>query len=303
MLASAHPPTPAADMLGHPCVSTRSADRPPAPTHGAYGLRLVGLGASPLPLVAAPPAWPEVEVIRRRREPLTPRNSVDADRFALALATGGQLVVERAASRCVFTTPEPLTDAELVHPFLAPVGACFAWWRGGEALHAGAVMVGSGVLALIGDRGSGKSSLVASLAKDGLPVVCDDMLVVEAGRAIAGPRCVDLRASAAEQLGVGDFIAIAGPRERWRVPLGPIEAELPFLGSVFLEWGDKVDVVRVGPSERLVRLARHRSLRLEPLKETGWLELVSHPAWQLTRPKSWSSLPAVTDRLMSLSSG
>ena len=56
-------------------------------------------------------------------------------------------------------------DGRLVHPVLATVGAVFAWWRGDVVFHGGAVVIGDGAWGLLGERGTGKSSLLAGLAR------------------------------------------------------------------------------------------------------------------------------------------
>ena len=269
---------------------------------GAYGLRLSGAGAGPY-LVPAPSTWAHVEVIRQLGRVPSARTSLDTERAAFALGDEGQLVVDRQSRRCVFTTARPLSDPELVHPYLAPVGAAFAWWAARDAFHAGGIVVGDGAWAVIGDRRAGKSSLLAWLALAGFSVVCDDMLVIDRGRALAGPRCVDLRTPTAKRFGVGELLTIGGPRERWRVQLGPVPAELPFRGWIFLEWGDQVDGVRLGAAERLVRLSANRSMTVPPKNPETLLDLAARPAWRLTRPEDWEALPRVVDRLMELLAG
>jgi hypothetical protein len=283
-------------------MSRPSAKRSPKGpiVHGAYGVGLLGAERITSWLVEAPDDWPRVRVERHQSRVLSPRTFLNGDQATFALTREGQLLVDPAAGICVFTTPQLVSDAELVHPYLAPVGAAFAWWAGREALHAGGFCAGGGVWALIGNRGSGKSSLLAWLALSGVDVVTDDMLVIDGGMALAGPRCVDLRASAAERFGVGELLSIQGERERWRVMLGPVRPELPFHGSVFLEWGDALELRLLGASERLLRLASNRSMMVEPRNSDVLLDLAAMPAWELTRPKEWASLPLVMERLVGL---
>ena len=51
-------------------------------------------------------------------------------------------------------------------------------FRGIVTLHAGAVVLPSGAIAFVADSGTGKSTLVASLASRGFPLVADDVLAV-----------------------------------------------------------------------------------------------------------------------------
>lgn len=268
------------------------------PRVGAYGLSFLGTSSASSLLVPTPEVWPLVRLERRRGRVLVRRTYLDDETGELALTGESALALHRAPGRAVFRTPEPLSDAELVHPYLAPVGAVFARWGGREAFHAGAFRHGGGVWALIGGRASGKSSTLAWLALAGHEVLCDDLLVVNRGMALAGPRCVDLRASGARQLGVGELLGVRGPRERWRMVLGPVPPELPVQGWVFLQWGEAVDIVRLSGRERLTQLAANRSILLEATDPEVLLDLAALPAWRLTRPRHWSSLPSAVDRLL-----
>ena len=123
--------------------------------------------------------------------------------------------IRRHPGSAVFTVRKPLTAEELVHPYLTPVAAVAAHWHGRESFHAGAVAIGGSAWALVGDRHTGKSSLLAALALRGVDIVCDDVLVVAGKEAFVGPRTVDLRQDAPAVLGTGVDIGIAGARERW----------------------------------------------------------------------------------------
>jgi hypothetical protein len=131
---------------------------------------------------------------------------------------------------------------ELVHPHLAPGAAVLARWLGRETLHAGAVLAGGGAWAMLGDRESGKSSTLDWLAAHGHPVLADDLLVLDGSDVLAGPRCIDLRADAAQRLGAGEPLGVVGTRERWRLRLGPLASSAPLRGWGILDWGDDVAV-------------------------------------------------------------
>jgi hypothetical protein len=107
------------------------------------------------------------------------------------------------------------------------------WWRvvldsvlfsvallsGFEALHAGAVVTPSGALAVTGGPGAGKSTLIAELLGRGLPLLSDDVVVLEAqqhGAPLAhpGPPLMTLPEGAGAGLGVDIDIGRAGD-ERW----------------------------------------------------------------------------------------
>ena len=270
---------------------------------GAYGLRVRGVERARDLLAEADPDWPAIELTWRLGESSLEYERVDADGAFLRLRTGGHIEIDRAAERVLFVVPRELRDEELVHPYLSPVAAVMAHWTGRESVHAGAVVAGGGVWGVVGDRESGKSSTLAWLASRGTEIVCDDMLVLEDGRAFAGPRSLDLRADSAERLGAGESIGVAGARERWRVRLGPVSQGLELQGWIFLEWGDRIEAEPLRGGARVGSLLRHRGARLPSQDPSALLALASLPAWELRRPRVWSSLPDAADCLLELASG
>ncbi len=202
----------------------------------------------------------------------------------------------------LYRVPHPVRPDELVHPYLAPAAAVIARWMGRESMHAGAFAAGGQALGVVGTREAGKSSTLAWLAQAGVDVLCDDMLIVDGDAPVAGPRSIDLRADAAERLGAGEPIGMTGARERWRLRLGPTGGRTILRGWVFLAWGDRVAVRSLPAVERLPRLAAERGLRLPPARPDALLELTSLPAWELSRPRDWASLPEAADRLLELAS-
>jgi hypothetical protein len=267
---------------------------------GAYGLHLHGLDeAAHLlhPVARDAPVFGVFSEVGTAREGA---EYVDDDRAVLALRSGGEIVVERAAGVIRFRVPHAVRADELVHPYLAPAAAVAARWLGRESMHAGAFVAGGRAWALLGDRTAGKSSTLGWLARLGTPVICDDMLIVERGRVFAGPRSLDLREDAAARIDGSRAIGVAGARERWRVELGAVPESLELGGWFLLEWGDDIAVRALRPSERLARLAPHRALRLEPARSDAVLELASLPARVLSRPRRWESLPESAERLLEI---
>ncbi len=266
-------------------------------TLGAYGLRLTGVTGAEEALVSASEAWPIL-----RLAVTTGVDSLDAervdDRFAhVRLRTGGCVDIDRDRGRATFTVPSPLSADELVHPYLAPVAAVTAHWYGRESFHAGGIAFGEVAWGIVGDRRSGKSSILAALAGRGVDVVCDDVLVVDEHEVFAGPRTIDLREDAAVILDAGESIGIAGARERWRVRLGQIDRPLRLGGWVFTAWGEEIALVPLPASDALTRLLRHRAITVPPMRPTAFLALAALPAWELQRPRSWDAVPHVLDCL------
>jgi hypothetical protein len=198
-----------------------------------------------------------------------------------------------AEPRCVLfdIAVEPEPDA-LIHPIATVPLAILARWRGHVTLHAGAFEAGGAAWALLGEREAGKSTALGMLAQLGCPVVADDLLVIDHGVVHAGPRCVDLRADAAERLGPTRDLGVFGPRRRFRLSGPPAPARLPLAGFFLLEWGDEplVQMERLPLRERAPLLHRLEYAGLlgptDPLKV---LDLAGLPAWRVRRPRDWES--------------
>jgi hypothetical protein len=178
-----------------------------------------------------------------------------------------------------------------------------AHWHGRECVHAGAFVGDSGVWGVVGERESGKSSTLARLALDGVPVISDDLLALQGSSVFPGPRAIDLREEAAERLGVGSSIGIAGARERWRLRLGPVEPGLELRGWFHLAWGERVEAVPLEGGERVARLLAQRAARLPSATPEELLDLASLPSWELRRPQRWESLGEAADCLRGLADG
>jgi hypothetical protein len=280
---------------------TRPDRRASSRSIGAYGIRLRGLDEAAGLLVPVDDDGPAYLVESSVGAPAPgAAEFVGDDRAELRLRSGGRVVIDRLAGLARFELAQAVRPEELVHPYLAPAAAVINRWLGREGLHAGAVAVGGRALGVVGDRGAGKSSTLAWWALAGGEVVCDDLLVADGEQALAGPRSIDLRPDAAARLGAGERIGVTGARERWRLRLGPAAARHPLAGFVFLAWGDRIDVRRLGAGERLRRLAPHRAVRREPARRDAVLDLASLPAWEISRPRDWASLPDVGRRLREL---
>ena len=270
----------------------------PADACGAYGIRIAGLENAGEFLVPAEPDWPGLELVTTIGSSEAEAETVGDDHALLKLRNGGEIRVDRLAGRAEFVVPEPLGPAELVHPYLAPAAAVVARWSGRESFHGGAFVVDGGVWALLGDREAGKSTTLAWLAANELPIVCDDMLIYEGGSTFAGPRALDLRQEPASRLGIGEYIGIVGARERWRFVLPQVAERLPLRGFVYLAWADELAITEVAPGDRLARLFVHAGLRLPPIRPEVVLDLVTLPAFELGRPHGWDSLSGAGELLL-----
>jgi hypothetical protein len=264
---------------------------------GAYGLHLAGLSPIDDLLVDADPDWPTTEIAVERGSVDGIEEHVDESRGTIVFRDA-VVHVARTPPGAVFRfAAEPVLDA-VVHPYLAPAAGLLAHWRGREALHAGAFVHKGAAWGLVAERGGGKSSTLARLALDGVPVIADDLLVIEGLHALAGPRAIDLREGPARELGVGDHLGVLGTRSRWRLRVPVAPCATPLRGWVFLEWGASLALEEVPAPARLERLGAQRMIRRRPVDPSALLELASLPAVVIRRPQSWSTLRETTRLLL-----
>ena len=204
----------------------------------------------------------------------------------------------------VLDLPDELSARALVHPLLAVPLSLLARWRGHVTLHAGAFEA-NGAWGILGDRTAGKSSMLAALAERGVPIVSDDLLVVDDAHALAGPRCVDLRPDVGKRFTSATSLGMVGGRPRFRLSTPPARPRTVLRGFFVLEWSDV-------PTPELVPIPMQERLRLlygqEYMGVVGAadprrvVELVGLPAWWVRRPRDWGATATVIDQLLELTS-
>jgi ABC-type cobalamin/Fe3+-siderophores transport system ATPase subunit len=195
-------------------------------------------------------------------------------------------------------TPQPLTERALAHPYLAPAAAVAALWSGGLPLHGGAFVADGSAWVVLGAATSGKSTLLACLARQGVPVLSDDLAVVRDGAVAVGARCIDLRADAARTLGCGEPLGFVGKRERWRMTLPPAPASAPLGGFVALDWGDATGAREADPSERLRALAANLAVVAGSPDVETLLDLAARPMVRIERARRLDRLDAIASLVL-----
>ncbi len=209
--------------------------------------------------------------------------AIGPDRAQSPVVSGGSMYVERASARTTYALPAAPPPDVLIHPMLSFTAVVAARWRGLHSFHAGAFVVDGGAWAVVGEKGTGKSSVLAMLAQVGYDVIADDVVVLHDGNCLAGPRAIDLRTSAAALFPEAQSRGVIGTRERWRLPLGPVAPEVPLHGWLTFAWGPSA-VTAVPALERLETLTRNLAIRLPPADLGGLLDLAALPMLRVARP-------------------
>ena len=161
-------------------------------------------------------------------------------------------------------TVERGADADLSEETLwlnGSVYAAIASLNGLLPIHASAVACDGQVFAFTAPAGGGKSTLVAALGDRGLPMFCDDTLVLDLSdpdriTCLPGHKRLKLRPDAIE-------LTEAQPEERvsttvekfYATPAGgDVGITLPLAELIFLEEGEEIAITPISGAERFVRM-------------------------------------------------
>jgi len=251
-------------------------------------------------LVEAPAGWMEwrIALVEDRGRP----EEFVCDRQArLRSAPAGWVDIDRDAHSSTLHLPEAPLPGPIVHPHLAATAITAAHWRGFNSFHAGAFLLDGKAWGILGERGTGKSTLLATLFMKGIPILTDDVLIIGGQlTAFAGPRCIDLRRETAEALSVGEYIGVAGTRERWRLQVGGVDAEAQIGGWIWPVWDDYgLQVLSV--EQRVDVLFGNLALRVEQRDHSAvsrMMDLVALPMVCYSRSRAFQALGDDTQRLL-----
>jgi hypothetical protein len=265
---------------------------------GAWGLQFPTITGLDSLLCECPSSWPAVTA-HVRVEPNPPlRIEWGPDRACHPLLGGHQIEIRREPLAVDLVLARPTAPECVVAPHLTSAASTIATWMGRAAIHGGAFLYGGGAWVLLGDKGHGKSTTLGWLAKAGVPIVTDDLVVCDGGDVLAGPRCVDLRPEPAREMNAGRELGIVGTRERWRLDVPACPPNSRLRGWIFLEWGPEIAVQSLSPVERMSRLAQHRAIAVPWDDPAVLLDLAARPAFAWYRPKGWRNVePAIATLL------
>lgn len=176
----------------------------------------------------------------------------------------------------------PTEPDALPHPMVTTAVGLVARRAGFLHLHAGALVVEGRAWGVVGTREAGKSTLVATAAMLDVPVLSDDALfVTPVGTVDVGPRCVDLRAPAADALASEVTLVPVRGGERHRMTLPALTGQFPLAGLVVLDVADRWNIEAVPPSARLRAVQGCTDLTYAP---SLGLALVTLPVLRFSRP-------------------
>ncbi|HKX91510.1 MAG TPA: hypothetical protein VJM15_03695 [Sphingomicrobium sp.] len=141
------------------------------------------------------------------------------------------------------------------------VYAAIASLNGFLPIHASAVAHNDQVFAFTGPAGAGKSTVVAALGKRGLPMFCDDTLVLDLSdpdqiHCLPGHKRLKLRPDAVELTGATPQEKVSKTVDKhYALPAaGDVRAVLPLGQLLFLENGSRLAIEPLTGSERFVML-------------------------------------------------
>ena len=148
------------------------------------------------------------------------------------------------------------------------VYAAIASMNGLLPIHASAVAHEGAVFAFTGPAGAGKSTMVAALGRYGLPMFCDDTLVLDLSdpgklMCLPGHKRLKLRDDAFDLTGAGRQEKVSQTYEKhYAAPLaGTVDKALPIAELIFLEEGPDPAMTRISGSERFLRMQDEHQTR------------------------------------------
>jgi hypothetical protein len=106
------------------------------------------------------------------------RQTADGGHWLYAYADGSRFLIDARGSRVWGEWPADQTIEDAAIYLLGPILGFVLRLRGVTCLHAGAICIGGGAIALLGPAGTGKSTTTAALAARGLPVISDDIVTL-----------------------------------------------------------------------------------------------------------------------------
>lgn len=185
---------------------------------------------------------------------------LSGERYLLHSESGYRFLYKRGAGVTIEApaAPDPTEQALWLN---GSVYAAVASINGLMPIHASAVAHGGRVFAFTGPSGAGKSTLIAALGARGLPMFCDDTLVLDLSDpneivCLPGHKRLKLSADALRLTGAVRQEKVGAMIDKFYAapPAGDVGEPQPLAWLVFLEDGPDPALLSVSGAERFARL-------------------------------------------------
>lgn len=214
------------------------------------------------------------------------------ERIVVAGDRGIRLTYERGQGVTLDAPPDAdPRDAEVW--LNGTIYAAVAALNGLMPLHASAVAYAGRVYAFTGRPGAGKSTLAAALGRRGMPLFCDDTLILDLSHpefivALPGHKRLKLWPDGASLAGADleDQVQRDYPKYFARPAAGTVAEPLPLAELIFLETGASPALFPVAAGERIARL-----------QDDHYTAELFERAASLDRPQRFAQLAAIAARM------
>ena len=325
-----HPNWTLTNLFGRTIYGLTVHDKPVLPNEPAFHLILNQTAE-------LPPAPDEKDILysspylSRQGSPISQywRHENDADaqlrlRYWISFTDQIEFLINQSGTQLQANYTSQTNKHDILPSLLGPVMAILLRVRGVTTLHAGVIAVEDSAVAFIGDKGAGKSSLLLSFAKKGVPILCDDIAALDEvdGRFFIRPAYARLRAwedsiAALTDLHPEQLEKVHSlDKKRWiNLSSDPNANQFRFqpkslpLKAVFYLSPRQPDIPiaiqTLPPAERLFMLPRHafvdrildKSMRARDFERMTRIAQ-SIPILQLNRPDDLSTLPDVCQKII-----
>ncbi len=227
--------------------------------------------------------------------------------FRIAVGQAGSGPGSDVAAGRITVAPAPSLEDREVLLWTTPAAVAIAL-QGDLALHAASVEVNGKGLLITGDSGAGKTTTAAGFHLAGHRILSDDLSrcrLTDEPVVFPGPAVLRLRPDAGRRLFPEGLRNLDGAKPRLVIP-GKRRGEgspVPLRGIVFLRRTEgETTVRRVPPEEALRRLWPANFHLPGEVEQARCFRLTGRlvgrvPAWELSRPMDWDSLPATVERI------
>jgi hypothetical protein len=187
------------------------------------------------------------------------RSHLEADSFLLHTPDGFSCFYRKGEGVTIFrsATADPSDERLWLNGSVYSAVACI---NGLLPIHASAVAFDGRLFAFTGPSGSGKSTLIAALGQLGLPMFCDDTLVLDLSDpdriiGLPGHKRLKLTPAAVDLTGAKPIEKVGNDVDKYYAETsgGAVESPLSLAELIFLEEGPIMTIERLSGSERFVR--------------------------------------------------